>query len=217
MVGMSFNFKDIIDGTIFKNELTINYGLWSFTHNDNVTPKDALQGLYNHFIDMYGDDIERIYNALQEDYEVLDNYNGSTTTTIGTKTITAVIGEQNSTLSHGATSVTLGGGTDTSINQKANSESTLFDDSFLNNEKNTQTVASKTNTSNAYDDTNRINEHTDTTTDSGNVVTEVKRGNLGLTSSQQLVTMETELRKKTNFYRIVIEDMFLHNYLFILE
>lgn len=217
MTGMSFNFEDIIDGTIFKNELLLNYGCWSFLHNDEVTPKDALQGLYNQFINVYGNDIERIYDALQEDYEVLDNYNGSTITTIGTKTTTNVYGEQKSIFGHGATSTTMGGGTDTIENKKANSESTLTSDSYLNDEKTEQTNASRTNSTIAYDDDNTINEHTDTSTDSGNTVTEVKHGNLGVTTSQQMLTSEIELRKKTNFYRILIEDMFLHNYLFIFD
>lgn len=216
MTGMSFNYKDIIDGAILKNELTINYGIWAFTHADSVTPKDALQGLYNHFIEMYGNDIERIYDALTEDYEILDNYNGSTTTTVGTKTITNVIGEVNSKLTHGATSVTLGGGTDTSKLQSANSEIST-QGNFLDDTLTTQTIASKTNTSNSYDDDTQINEHTDTTTDSGNTVTEIKHGNLGITTSQSMVESEKKLRVNNNFYRIVIEDMFLHNYLFICE
>lgn len=214
---ISFNFGDIIDGAIFKNELSLNYGCWSFLHNENVEPKDALQGLYNQFINVYGNDIERIYNALNEDYEVLDNYNGSTTTTIGTKTMTNVYGETKSTFTHGATSSTLGGGTDTIENKKANSESALTSSSYLDDEKTEQTTASRTNSTIAYDDDNTINEHTDTSTDSGNTITELKHGNLGLTSSQQLITMEKDLRLKTNFYRIIIEDMFLHNYLFIFD
>lgn len=214
---MNFAYGDIIDGAIVKNELSINYGLWSFIHSENVSSKDALQGLWNQFLSLYGGDIERINNALAENYEILDNYNGETITTIGTKTLTNVIGRIQSTLSHGATSVTLGGGTDTSLLQSANSESSAYSDSFLNDEKTTQTIASKTNSSIAYDDTSDTGEHTDTTTDSGNTITELKHGNLGVTTSQQMLTSEIELRKKTNFYRLVIEDMFLHNYLFICE
>lgn len=227
---MSFTYDDIIDGSIVKNELLINYGIWSFIHNENVTSKDALQGLWTHFCNTYGNEIERIFNALNEDYEILDNYNGTTTTTIGQKTTTIgektqtmTNGQQSITMQHGATSVTMGGGTDTSTDSVANSE-TSVSGSFLDDRKTTQVIANKTNTSNAYTDTNTANEYTNTNrdsgntvTDSGNTITETKHGNLGVTTSQQMVSNETLLRKQNNFYRIIIEDMFLHNYLFIID
>lgn len=226
---VSFNYDDIVDSNIVKNELSIKFGIYSFLHNENVSSHDALQGLWTSFVSLYGGEIERINDALLEEYEILDNYNGNTVTTYGekttingTKTITNVFGEVNGSITHGATSVTMGGGTDTNTLEKANSESSSMD-SFLKDERNTQVVASRTNSSNEYTDTNNQDERTDTSTDSGNTITEnshtiseVKHGNLGVTTSQQMLTSELKLRATTNFYDIVIK-MFLNRYFFICE
>lgn len=211
-----FNAKYFID------ELVYNYSEYSYyerklpnmfiTDHDDA---DKFLDVFNHFTDTNNDSIVRIWNALNEEYNILDNYNGIIETVTGTSTITDVFGENNGSVTYGQVKTTMGSATDNTINQVANSETTT-QTSFLNDSKSINEIGQRINTVDSYSNDTQMEEHTDTHTNSGNTVTETKHGNLGLTTSQSMVENEVLLRQKMNFYRF-LTDWFIKEYCFIFD
>lgn len=211
-----FNAKYVIDELVYKYS--------EFSYYDRKIPDilvtdhddaDKFLDVFNHFTDTNNDSIVRIWNALAEEYEILDNYNGTTTTVTGTSTLTDVYGENNGSVTYGQIKTTLGSATDTTENQVANSESAT-QTSYLNDSKTTNTNGQRVNTVDSYSNDTIMEEHTDTHTNSGNTVTETKHGNLGVTTSQSMVENEISLRRKLSFYEYITK-WFVHDYCFIFD
>lgn len=228
---VSFSYGDIIESEPIRNELEINYFDLGFLCNESITNfESVLQGLWNSFINLQADNIEKIHNVLIEEYNPLDNYSGETITDYGEIKTTHEKGEQVNTFEKGEQVVnlvsgkrktTLGQATDTQINYTVNSESANLTNNFNANEKietnNAQRVNESdsftdTSTNETYTDTNTNEAYTDTDTTEAYKIKETKHGNLGVTQSQTMVKNEIFLRNKYNFYSIIIK-MFVDNYL----
>lgn len=170
---------------------------------------------------------ERMWAAENEEYNPIHNYNRMETvseTVAGTSTINnsvdTVHGEDSTETSSGssdseATSSSSGNDSGTNINQKAGFNSPEV---FSNNDKTTTTGtaetsgnSSTTNTTTA--NTTRKNSVTDnetgkTETDNTSTVsrTSTTQGNIGVTTTQQMLTSEMEFRKKFTTYSIITEQ-----------
>lgn len=207
----------IIKSADVKAELNYNYNEWAFfSDNENVT--ESLQELFNHFVDLFNGDIIRIFDALSEKYNILDNYNGIEEITHGRVENTANFGKVKTTANMGKVTTTLNknGVIDTNTHSVANSESALtVGGNFLDDSKDTTTQAQRTNETDAVTNTNETDARTDTNTTSEHTITTTKRGNLGTTTSQQMLTSEIDLRTQKIFTTLVIK-MFTDKYLFLM-
>lgn len=158
----------------------------NFIFNDFDESK--LTQLTNIIDTMFNDKWNRLHDALTLEYGVIDNYNrieDTDTLTSDTNTNTG---------SHSNTDIMTGGRTNTRNNTVTNTKSAYDSETFVNNDKDTESgtdvltydAETKTTTGN---DSNTENKNGSVTTHS-----EIK-GNIGVTTSQQMITSEIELRR----------------------
>lgn len=157
---------------------------------------DALLDLWGVYKGQMAYQWQRAYTALTTIYKPLDNYEGHTT-------ITAVKGATSETMATGVrnNSATTGAqeGTTTAKGAPFNSEV------YNNNSETTSAAGARTDiqTIGAGTDTRTTEAVTDTTT-------EEKRGNMGVVSSQTMLSHELEIRRK-NFCKSILSE-FLSEY-----
>lgn len=186
----------------------------------DVTTKEQLQIKFTFFKLIYEDFAYGVYEALKAKYNILDNYNGKETHTItetNTKTgeiettgnntnNTSTTGENTNNTSTSATGTTAekvttfetdnlktAGGADTT------SDSTTTDTSTTSNTLTGTATANSTQTFNNVKDSRSLTETTE------------RAGNLGVTTSQQMVMSELDLRSKYICAKMVV-DKFIEVY-----
>ena len=179
-----------------------------------------LESKFQLFMLVYKDFGNSVYDALKAQYNILDNYNGKETHTItetNTKTgdikttgnntnNTSTTGENTNNTSTTATgtntekvttfeteALKTEGGADTT------SDSTTTDTSTTNNTITGTATANSTQTFNNVKDTKNFSETTE------------RAGNLGVTTSQQMVMSELDLRSKYLCAKMVV-DKFIEVY-----
>lgn len=148
----------------------------------------------------------RAWEAWSAEYNPLDNYNGSETNVYLTND-----GDENETITHGKT-------TTVTANSIANkTDVTTFDSNTFKPEgQNTQTGSSTDSesgtTTTRRDRTSKSLTVDDTTYTADNVHAEIKKrsGNLGVTTSQQMITSEVNMRLNPLFMMYL--DNFIADY-----
>lgn len=159
----------------------------------------------------------RLYYALSLSYNPLYNVDGTTTRSTTQKQRTDAYGAQSGSSTFGATdasdiygakSQTLGAHTDTqtqhsvSFNGGSEKETGSTSNSY-GAQTNSELERTDRHTSLARNDLHSEAAHSDTHTDAAFSETETRKGNIGVTMSQQLLDAEWEFRKKSFFANII--------------
>lgn len=143
----------------------------------------------------------------------------SGSSTFGATSMTDSYGAVSKTDQYGNKSETLGAHTDTQTNSSVSFDSGLEKETgqtqnSMGSQTNTEAAytdthselaKSDTHTGAARNDSHSENEHTDTHTDAAFTETETRRGNIGVTMSQQLLDAEWEFRKRSFFEHIIYQ------------
>ena len=228
-------------------DFIIKYGSWYIL--DTVltdSPFAHFKRMFQGYLATHNNSLNRIYEALNTEYGILDNYNGQSTITVselgteGTKhTIDgqkeidssmtgsrenelAITGSKKETMKelpdnntkYSDTQITQispeGDSSFTNqskITTESEKRSASNETTYTNyKEKNTESFNNyKTNVTESYS-----NDYVDKFEKSFNgrqtVTEEVKHGNLGVTTSQQMIESEISLRLKSNFYDMIFDD-----------
>lgn len=142
--------------------------------------------------------INRIYAALKEEYKILDNYNGTETETVTSSgSGTSTIGAQTSSSTTGAQTSTSTSST-SPWNEGGN---------FTEAEKTSEDAGARTDSANvgARDDSSSFSNSETRTLN--------RHGNLGVTTSQQMIDSELRLRFQNAFFdklwEMIVVNMFI--------
>lgn len=167
--------------------LSITYRRFLKIHDDDDN-FDVKNHLFELIVSKFADKWNRLYDVLvSEHYSPLENYDMTQTETPDiTKTHHH---EEN---------------TDMSVeNKDVESKNSLFGYNDANAEPTTKAESSGTTQTTGDVDDNYFDE-TDTETGTRSLT---RHGNIGVTTSQQMLLSEVDLREKINFYEIVMNDM----------
>lgn len=184
-----------------------------------VTSTDEYVYVHNNFFARWLDNIERMVSALSAEYNPLHNYDReeeSTDTNTGTRKNTGTSGTKdtaNLTDSHSGTDTnnTQNGGSNTTTNEVSAYNQT----GFTNDSKSTTADDRTTNVTSTYNSSvhsggDSTSTRTDDLTQADDFTTKHVgriKGNIGVTTSQQMLQSEVDLRHKSNIYNI-IADMY---------
>lgn len=214
---------DGMDNKILKDLIILNAGdLYPY-----IQHPDYLKLNISNFFNRKKFDFEQMYKALHSEYNPIENYNrhedgnknyqakGSDKTTGSNSLNSSNTGKTTSNGTNKATSNTTDNISNTDTKQVVGYDS----EAFKNSEKNTvtgkntsvnTTSGSDTNTTNISDSSNSTGKNT-TTTDYGNGYDETYKnhihGNIGVTTNQQMIESEMEMRQKYDLYYL-IEQLF---------
>lgn len=212
-----------------------NY-FFNFATSDNVLSLGQMSTFlyqsWTSYMDTYNDNFWKMYNALITDYEPLNNYDKNsiiTTEFFGKENdITEFIGKEKNTInfigSEKNKNIKTGKLTQdnpqiVSVNSIANEES----NDFYSKDKNTVSANTITTNYNSITDDNttsfdnrennetksfenRIDKNTKDFDQRKDIVTEKTIGNIGVTTSQEMLESEMILRIKWNFMKFVIDN-----------
>ena len=181
-------------------EKTVNSLVRNYTEDGVVTTVgEAFIG--NLLNDFYSEDWARVKSALYAEYDPLSNYDRTELTTdAGSGYDTNEYGARQSTT--GQQQNTRGGHTDTNTHSVAPYDSS----SMVNSDQDSTTIGSATDTLGQRVDSE--NAHTDTYR-KGSTMTRNSHisGNIGVTTSQQMIESELRLRALNNLYDIILKDI----------
>lgn len=199
------------DSLIMNIELNFDMNAMEYFHDWDI------RHLAYFFADKYANSLDRVLQALEINYGVLDNTDVTTTENIKT------VGNDN--LTHGKTLTKGGNDTDSHrgndlneshlTNDLAEGFSTTYDDATIQNtnyrptQKNTHKAdSSSMNTYNSDIQHNYNSNITASGTDSRDTEETVNRGthrkgNIGITPNQRLVELELSLRAKNGFFNYI--------------
>ena len=171
----------------------------------------ALYTLWKMYDDLHHADFAKGYQAAIAEYVPIDNYAGSET-----RVVQKMDGEKTETITHGKTT------TITANNVKSTNNTSTFDNATPrydnDNTQSGNSTEADTGTTTTTTDTDVKSLTIGNKTYSADYVeaeTLEKHGNLGVTSSQKMVTEEYELRLKS-FITMYI-DMFITEYAFLVS
>lgn len=148
----------IVSGNTIKLTLKQMFGSFEILHSDSI---DDVIGYWNNFKTVYRSTFTRIYDTLTAEYNVLDNYDKTSTVT--------VTGSGSSTVNN------------TMTNKETTEDSAIF-----------------------HDVSNSIGSNT-TTANNSNTTTETTHGNIGVTTSMQMISQEYKGRIEMNLVKIICE------------
>ena len=183
-----YNDTVLIKSEYVENMFRLKYGTWETL---DKTTED-----FKHTFDLYNEymtaNLNKAISALTAEYNPLNNYEGKTE-------IIQEYGEQTQNFVKGQESIrnTNNAVTDNTEDYITSYDSDIFSPSSKN--KNDYGERISTTEDGTRTDTNTANSYT-------NKVTEIKAGNMGVTTSQQMITEEMNLRLK-NIY-----DMYIDNF-----
>lgn len=225
----------------------IKYGSWYILDTGLTdSPFAHFKALFQGYLDTHNNSWNRIYDALNSEYGILDNYNGESKITVselgteGTKhtvdgqkeidssitgsreNVHSITGSKKDTMkelpdnnnNYSDTQTTQispeGGSTYTNqskITTETEKRSASNETTFTNyKETDTETFNNyKTSVKEGYSN-NYADKLEKSFTDRKTITEEVKHGNLGVTTSQQMISSEIELRLKNNFYEMIFYD-----------
>lgn len=187
-LNVTYNNTVLIKSEYVENMFRLKYGTWETL---DETSED-----FKHTFDLYNEymtpNLNKAITALKAEYNPLNNYEGKTE-------IIQEYGEQTQNFVKGQESITNTNNavTDNTEDYVTSYDSNIFSPSTKN--KNDYGERISTTENGTRTDTNTINSYT-------NKVTEIKAGNMGVTTSQQMITEEINLRLK-NIY-----DMYIDNF-----
>ena len=183
-----YNNTVLIKSEYFENMFRLKYGTWETLDKTSEDFKHTFY-LYNEYMTP---NLNKAISALTAEYNPLNNYEGKTE-------IIQEYGEQTQNFIKGQESIT---NTNNAVTDNTEDYITSYDsDIFSPASKNKNDYGERISTTEngTRTDTNTINSYT-------NKVTEIKAGNMGVTTSQQMITEEINLRLK-NIY-----DMYIDNF-----
>lgn len=187
-LNVTYNNTVLINSNYVENMFRLKYGTWETLDETSEDFKHTFD-LYNEYM---APNLNRTITALTAEYNPLNNYEGKTEIIqdYGEQTQNFVKGQESITNTNNAV-------TDNTEDYVSSYDSDIFSPSTKN--KNDYGERISTTENGTRTDTNTINSYT-------NKVTEIKAGNMGVTTSQQMITEEIELRLK-NIY-----DMYIDNF-----
>lgn len=207
-IGQLFSIKDSSNNVIISGDAVTDYLKYMYGDYKVMRLLHVAWGYYNA---MHKDDFLRAYTAWTASYEPLDNYNGKETNIYLTND-----GDLTSTTTHGK-------GITTTANSVANvNEVTTFDDTNYRPEgKTTQTGntvqqdSGTTSVKDIHSTTTLSVDGTSYTADKVSAEIKDRHGNLGVTSSQQMILSEVNMR----LYPLVqlYIDEFISEYAYLVE
>lgn len=198
LLDVSYNNITLIPSNFVENYFYKKFGSWYSINSDS----SGFLSDFNYYNYTKSEDLNRMLEAYYSDYKPLENYNGK-------ETVTQIYGEQNETYIDGERqdSNTIGNERSTSTDSVTSFDTTDFSETGRNiTENNARTDNSikgvQTNTKNS-------NEYTNT------IITE-KSGNLGVTTSQQMIESEIDMRLKNNIKEKYL-DMFIAEWCYLVD
>ena len=225
----------------------IKYGSWYILDTGlSDSPFAHFKRMFQGYLATHSNSWNRIYEALNAEYAILDNYSGEIKTTVielgtegtnhtivGQKEIDssmtgsrenelAITGSKKETMKElpdnnmkysdtQTTQISPEGGSSFTNQSKITTESekrsASNETTFTNyKEKNTESFTNyKTNVTEGYSN-DYVDKLEKAFNDRQTVTEEIKHGNLGVTTSQQMIESEVSLRLKNNFYEMIFDD-----------
>lgn len=198
------DFSIKIGGAIvLSSDVVCQYMYNTYGNYKTLSPLFTLWGMYYY---THIADLSRAWDAWTATYNPLDNYNGTETTVRQ-----HMDGEDTETITHGKTT------TNTANNVTNETQTTSVDnDNYRPDTKNTQsgsTTSSDSGTTTTTRDRTTKSLTIGDTTYTADIVegeTRERHGNLGVTTSQQMITSEIEMRK--NPLLLLFIDEFISTY-----
>ena len=198
--------------------LDIDEEMYEMLEVDNAA--DYTMALAEAVTDVHLESWARLYYALSLAYNPLYNVDGTTTKTISERERTDAYGAQSGGQTigaistsdvHGAQSETLGAHIDTQTEYSVSFDNTTEKETGkatndYAQQQNSKATYTDGHTEQARTDSHQEAAHTDKHTDAEYTETEERKGNIGVTMSQQLLNAEWELRKK-DFFAMIINQM----------
>lgn len=171
---------DVVEGDVIYNSFKYTFSRFKCVHAENVT--DFIN-IFNFYIDTNYDNIKRIYDTLKEEYNPLWNIDGTEINITGTQTDKAYSKPSTQT-----------------VRQHERS----YDNNTLTETANN--TAEVTNNAEVWTDNTLTHSDLEGSYNSLNVNKNIRKGNIGVTKSQDLLSSEVEVRLKYNFIRIIISQ-----------
>ena len=208
---LMLQFEHIFDSVNFFTPVNIHssdlYLMWVLRYSDFKYISDDVEEIKK-YVDIlskiYSDRFTKSVNVLLSDYNPIENYNS-------TETESMQITEENSSTSE--ISATSNGETTTSTTGENTETLSPYDsENFNNNSQNTSSGITSENSSSSDISSNTMSG----TSSQTNARTLKRSGNIGVTTSQQMIQSEIELRKNdliNDFFNIVQNYILLHNIL----
>ena len=204
-------FEHIFDSVNFFNPLNINssdlYMMWLLRYSvfnyisDDV---DEIKRCIDILAKIYSNRFIKSVSVLLSDYNPIENYNS-------TETESMEITGQNSTTSE-ISSTTTGENTTNTTGETTETLSPYDSENFNNNSKNNSSDVTTENSSTSDNTSNTMSG----TSSQTNARTLKRSGNIGVTTSQQMIQSEIDLRKNdliNDFFNIVQNYILMHNIL----
>lgn len=187
-LNVTYNNTVLINSNYVENLFRLKYGTWETL---DETSED-----FKHTFDLYNEymtpNLNKAISALTAEYNPIENYNSNSE-------VTEVYGEQVQNYTKGQESIT---NTNNAVTDNTEDYITSYDSDIFSpagKNKNEYGERISTTENGARTDINTVNSYT-------NKITEKKSGNIGVTTSQQMINAEIELRLK-NIY-----DMYIDNF-----
>lgn len=198
--------SDILDSNgnvILTANLLLSYLYHTYGNYKTNAPMSQLWFMYDA---IHRADFLKAYAAWTSEYNPLDNYNGSETNVYLTND-----GEETETITHGKTTTTTANGI-TNETAVTTFDSAAYKPEGKNEQSGSSTDAESGTTTTRRDRTGKALTVDDTTYTADNVHAELKKrsGNLGVTTSQQMITSEVDMR--LNPLVIMYIDTFISEY-----
>lgn len=204
-------FENIFDSVNFFIPLNIQsadlYLMWLLrysTFNYISDDESEIKSYMGILSKIYSERFTKSVNALLTDYNPIENYNSTETESIEMSGTNSTTSELSTTATGETTTNTTGVTTETL--------SPYDSENFNNNSKNSSSGNTTENTSSSDNSSNT----TSGTSSQTNARTLKRSGNIGVTTSQQMLQSEIELRKNdliNDFFNIVQNYILLHNIL----
>lgn len=178
----------------------LRYSNYKYISDDKTEIKSYIDILSK----IYTNRFTKSVNALLSEYNPIENYNSTETESIE-------MSGTNSTTSENSTTAT-GEITTNTTGETIETLSPYDSENFNNNSKNNSSGVTTENSSNSDNSSNTMSG----TTSQSNNRTLKRSGNIGVTTSQQMIQSEIELRKNdliNDFFNIVQNYILLHNIL----
>lgn len=204
-------FENIFDSVDFFIPLNINssdlYLMWLLRYSDFKYISDDVEEI-KRYIDIltkiYSSRFTKSVNVLLIEYNPIENYNSTETESVEITGATSTTSENSATATGETTTNTTGETTETL--------SPYDSENFNNNSKNNSSGVTSENSSSSDNSSNTMSG----TSSQSNNRTLKRSGNIGVTTSQQMIQSEIELRKNdmiNDFFNIVQNYILLHNIL----
>ena len=204
-------FEHIFDSVNFFTPLNIHssdlYLMWVLRYSDFKYISDDVEEI-KRYVDIlskiYSDRFTKSVSVLLTEYNPIENYNSTETENIE-------ISGENSSTSENSTTAT--GETTTNTTGETTETLSPYDsENFNNNSKNNTSGVTSESSSSSDTSSNTMSG----TSSQTNARTLKRSGNIGVTTSQQMIQSEIELRKNdliNDFFNIVQNYILLHNIL----